>query len=124
MPYSNVDLDKYRTEEVENIWSVRGIFSDGRPFLAEYWVEDRIYMMTFYFSPIDFEIDKEYEKGKSFEKSIYQDVLDYLRNENESNRLLVKNVDDLCDKHISVWCFGSDNDRIISVNVFCFYDDF
>ena len=115
MTFNNIDLNKYRTEEVSNISSNSGFFSDDRPYIVECWAEDHITMLTVYLSPAGFQIDTHYKPGASFKNSeMLQDILDYM----VSEKLI-----SVVPESASAYCFGSDDDRIVSINIFVGMDD-
>ena len=115
MKFNNIDLNKYRTAEVTSISSSNGFFSDSRPYIAECWAEDHITMLTVFLSPAGFQIDTHYKQGASFEnKEMFQDILDYLVSEKLISAM---------PESVSACCFGSEDDRIISINIFIGMDD-
>ena len=115
MTFNNINLDKYRTEKVSNISSNNGFFSDNRPYIVECWAEDHITMLTVYLPPTGFQIDTHYKKGATFQnKAMFQDILDYLVSEKLISTL---------PESVGAYCFGSDDDRIISINIFIGMDD-
>jgi hypothetical protein len=115
MKFSKIDLEKYRTVEVKSIFTRRGSLSDGRPYVVECWAEDHITMLTVYMSPIGFQIDAHYKLNTSFKnKEMFCDILEYLVSENIINKL---------PESVSAYCFGSEDDRIISINIFVGMDD-
>ena len=115
MTFNNIDLNKYRTEKVSNISSNKGFFSDSRPYVAECWAADHITMLTVYLSPAGFQIDAHYKRGTSFEnKAMFQDILDYMVSEK-----LISAI----PESASAYCFGSEDDRIVSINIVIGMDD-
>ena len=115
MKFNRLDLNKYRTEKVSNISSHSGILSDGRPYIVENWAADHITMLTVYLSPVGFQIDAHYKLNASFEnKALFHDILDYLVSEK-----VISTLPEFASAH----CFGSEDDRILSINICIGMDD-
>jgi hypothetical protein len=108
MDFNKIDLNKYRTEEVTNIFSNEGAFSDGRPYIEECWAEDGCTMVTLFTPSVGFEIDAKWKKHLHFKK-FPNEIKTYLEKE--------KYNPDFFSKGINLYCFGDEKDRLLSINI-------
>lgn len=113
MKFAKIDLNKYRTEEVVNISSREGAFSDGRPYIIECWAEEGCTMETIFTPSNGFEIYNEWSVDAYWTK-MPDELMQFFLNEGYSKLYFSKGV--------TVRFFGGE-DRILSINVLIGVDE-
>jgi hypothetical protein len=109
MKFNKIDLNKYRTEEVSSLHVKEGVFSDGRPYIEECWIDYdwRCTVVTLFLPSVGFKIFDEWSEDIDL-KEIPDDIQTYLEREGYKH--------DFFSKGVSLMCFGRE-DKLLSINV-------
>ena len=104
MEYNKIDLAKYRTEAVDSIFTNKGVFLDGRPYIEECWSGCGCTMLTVFMPSNGFDVYDQWEPYLHLKKAP-EDLRGYLE----------KQGYDLSNG-AEIECFGADTDRLLSIN--------
>ena len=114
MQFNKIDLNKYRKEKVDSIFTNKDTFSDGRPYIVECWSGYGCTMHTIFTPSIGFEIFEKWNTKIQMDK-LPTDIQTYLEKEGYKH--------DFFSKGVNLRCFGDETDKLLSINILVGIDD-
>lgn len=99
---------------MEILFSEKGSFSDGRPYVRMRWKSSGCTMHSFLFTAQGFGYEKDW-KEDALSHGIPQELLGYLTGEGVDPILLREDS-------ANIRCFGEPDERLIAVNIMVEYD--
>lgn len=99
---------------MEILFSEKGSFSDGRPYVRMRWKSSGCTMHSFLFTAQGFDYENDW-KEDALSHGIPQELLGYLTGEGVDPILLREDS-------ANIRCFGDPDERLIAVNIMVEYD--
>lgn len=115
MKFKELDLKRFQQDRrMEILFSEKGSFSDGRPYVRMRWKSSGCTMHSFLFTAQGFDYENDW-KEDALSHGIPQELLGYLTGEGVDPILLREDS-------ANIRCFGEPDERLIAVNIMVEYD--
>ena len=115
MEFKELNLKRFQKDrKMEILFSEKGSFSDGRPYVRMRWKSSGCTMHSFLFTAQGFDYENDW-KEDALSHGIPQELLGYLTGEGVDPILLREDS-------ANIRCFGEADERLIAVNIMVEYD--
>lgn len=115
MEFKELNLKRFQKDrKMEILFSEKGSFSDGRPYVRMRWKSSGCTMHSFLFTAQGFDYEKDW-KEDALSHGIPQELLGYPTGEGVDPILLREDS-------ANIRCFGEPDERLIAVNIMVEYD--
>ena len=115
MEFKELNLKRFQKDrKMEILFSEKGSFSDGRPYVRMRWKSSGCTMHSFLFTAQGFDYENDW-KEDALSHGSPQELLGYLTGEGVDPILLREDS-------ANIRCFGEPDERLIAVNIMVEYD--